>query len=186
MYVRCACLWRLCYSTCMYSASLHVYYYLRPVHSRPRVGRASAARQPHAADLASESQRSLRCVDACVTVAKHWKSWKSHYNMTLVTSFDAFDARGRRIVVHSWSGKLSVGRNASTAVRRPQCVCRNAADYVLPLALHLHKLLQEYRKTVCVPFSILFAFYINLLFVLYIILFNIVLDTPKNFKQKIC
>ena len=67
--------------------------------------------------------------------------------MTLVTSFDAFDARGRRIVVHSWSGKLSVGRNASAAMRRPQCVDgasaamrrrsigRNAADYVLPLTV---------------------------------------------------
>ena len=57
---------------------------------RPRVGRASAARRPrvdgasaatsaarrpHAADLANDDRRrSLRCVDACVTVAKHWKS----------------------------------------------------------------------------------------------------------------
>ena len=52
--------------------------------------------------------------------------------MTLLTSFDAFDARGRRIVVHSWSGKLSVGRNASAAVRR-RSVGRNAADYVRTL-----------------------------------------------------
>ena len=66
-----------------------------------------------------------------------------------------YDARGRRIVVHSWSGKLCVGRNASaarrphvgraSAARRQQCVGRsasaamrktrvgrNAADYVLP------------------------------------------------------
>ena len=46
--------------------------------------------------------------------------------MTLVTSFDAFDARGRRIVVHSWSGKLCVGRT-SAAMRLPQCVGRNAS-----------------------------------------------------------
>ena len=46
--------------------------------------------------------------------------------MTLVKSFDAFDARGQRIVIHSWSGKLSVGRNASAA-RRPQCVGRSAS-----------------------------------------------------------
>ena len=112
---------------------------------RPRVDRASTARRrsvgraPAACGRFGEwSQRSLRCVDACVTVAKHWKSWKSHYNMTLVTSFDAFDARGWRIVVHSWRGKLSIGRNASAArrphvgrasaaMRRPQCVGRSAS-----------------------------------------------------------
>ena len=78
--------------------------------------------------------------------------------MTLVTSFDAFDARVRRIVVHSWSGKLSVGRNASAARRprvgrsasaamcrrsvgrsasaamRRRSVGRNAADYVPTLS----------------------------------------------------
>ena len=98
------------------------------VHSRPQcVDGASAA----CGRFGEWSQRSLRCVDACVTVSKHWKSWKSHYNMTLVTSFDAFDARGRRIVVHSWSGKLRphCGRNASAAVRQTR-VGRNAADYV--------------------------------------------------------
>ena len=65
--------------------------------------------------------------------------------MTLVTSFDAFDARVRRKVVHSWSGKLSVGRNASAARRprvgrsasaamRRRSVGRNAADYVPTLS----------------------------------------------------
>ena len=46
--------------------------------------------------------------------------------MTLVTSFEAFDARGRRIVVHSWNGKLSVGRNASAA-RRLRVGCASVA-----------------------------------------------------------
>ena len=89
---------------------------------RPHVGRASAA----CGRFGEWSQRSLRCVDACVTVAKHWKSWKSYYNMTLVTSFDALRTRPtHRKEVHSWSGKLHVGR--TSAARRPQCVGRSAS-----------------------------------------------------------
>ena len=66
------------------------------------------------------------------TVVKHWKIPLQYDS---VTSFDDVyyhsTARGRRIVVHSLSGKLRVGLNASTARRpcRPQCVSRNAADY---------------------------------------------------------
>ena len=37
-----------------------------------------------------------------------------------------YDARGRRMVVHNWSGKLSVGRNASAA-RRPRVGRASAA-----------------------------------------------------------
>ena len=59
--------------------------------------------------------------------------------MTLVPSFDAFDARGRRIVVYSWSGKLSVGRNASAAVRLPQCVKRASAAMRPTMYLFLSK-----------------------------------------------
>ena len=109
------------------------------VHSRPQcVDGASAARRPRVGASAARRRivgRPIWRVIAtitpmrrrCVTVAKHWKSWKSHYNMTLITSFDAFDARGRRIVVHSWSGKLSVGRNASAAMRRPHVGRTSAA-----------------------------------------------------------
>ena len=86
---------------------------------RRSVGRTSAAtsaaRRPHAADLASDrSDHSDASTHAFGS--ETLEILKSHYNMTLVTSFDAFDARGRRIVVHSWSGKLSVGR-ASAAMR---------------------------------------------------------------------
>ena len=95
---------------------------LRSVHSRPHcVGRTSAARRPIWRVIAAITPMRRPHAAASRTIVNIG-------NLITIWLCNELWWYGRRIVslVHSWSGKLSVGRNASAA-RRPQCVGRNAS-----------------------------------------------------------